>query len=176
MACTRPLNGWMSPSGGQWKSTPFHGAVPSQVPCGQCIGCRLNRSRGWAVRGQCEASLYAHNCFITLTYADKNLHYTPSGLPNLHRRDITLFLKRLRKKYPHKIRYFGCGEYGSKLSLHDRNRVSSTLLMNSCQGRTSSIAAQGSSPDSLALSNTCPTVLRTPLTLRACAQWNETSR
>ena len=116
MACTRPLNGWMSPSGGQWKSTPFHGAVPSQVPCGQCIGCRLNRSRGWAVRGQCEASLYAHNCFITLTYADENLHYTPSGLPNLFRRDVTLFLKRLRFKFPHKIRYFGCGEYGKKFS------------------------------------------------------------
>nr|VXZ92883.1 Uncharacterised protein [Klebsiella pneumoniae] len=31
---------------------------------------------------------------------------------------------------------------GSKLSLRDRNRVSSTLLMNSCRGRTSSIAAQ----------------------------------
>jgi hypothetical protein len=113
MPCTRPLNGWMSPNGGQWRTTPNPGDVPSQVPCGRCMGCRLNRSRGWAVRGQCEAALYESNCFITLTYSDENLHYTPSGLPNLHRRDITLFLKRLRKTGA-KFRYFGCGEYGSK--------------------------------------------------------------
>src|SRR5688572_9086682 len=58
----------------------------------------------------------------------------------------------IRGAYLRSVLYFSvirCN--GSKLSLRDRNRVSSTLLMNSCQGRTSSIAVQGSSPDSLAL-------------------------
>ncbi|MCK6804095.1 MULTISPECIES: rolling circle replication-associated protein [Enterobacter cloacae complex] len=87
-----------------------------QVPCGQCIGCRLARSREWAVRCTHEAYLYDDNCFITLTYDNEHLPYSESGLPTLHRPDLTLFLKRLRKRFKHKIRYFGCGEYGSKLA------------------------------------------------------------
>ncbi len=114
MACTRPLNAYKSPSGKVF-FTPFQGAEFIQLPCGQCIGCRLARSREWAVRCTHEAYLYDDNCFITLTYADEHLRFTPEGLPTLHRPDLTLFLKRLRKRFNHKIRYFGCGEYGSKL-------------------------------------------------------------
>ena len=33
------------------------------LPCGNCIGCRLERSRQWAVRCMHEASLYEDNCF-----------------------------------------------------------------------------------------------------------------
>ena len=40
-----------------------------QVPCGQCIGCRLERSRQWAIRCIHEAQLHSKNCFITLTYS-----------------------------------------------------------------------------------------------------------
>ena len=40
------------------------------LPCGQCIGCRLERSRQWAVRCMHEASLHDSNCFITLTFDD----------------------------------------------------------------------------------------------------------
>ena len=47
--------------------------VPVQVPCGRCIGCRLDRSLSWAVRCIHEASLYDENCFITLTFDDKYL-------------------------------------------------------------------------------------------------------
>lgn len=37
-------------------------------------------------------------------------------LPTLYRPNLTLFLKRMRKCFNHKIRYLGCGEYGSKLA------------------------------------------------------------
>ena len=40
-----------------------------KVPCGQCIGCRLERSRQWAIRCVHEASLHEANSFITLTYS-----------------------------------------------------------------------------------------------------------
>lgn len=76
------------------------------VPCGQCIGCRLERSRQWAIRISQEASLYEQNCFITLTYMPK---FCP---PTLVLRDFQLFMKRLRKKYGNGIRFFHCGEYG----------------------------------------------------------------
>ncbi len=83
-----------------------------QLPCGQCSGCRLERSRSWAVRCVHEASLHDENCFITLTF---NNHYLdPIG--SLDKRTFQLFMKRLRKEIaPGKVRFFHCGEYGSKM-------------------------------------------------------------
>jgi len=80
-----------------------------QVPCGQCIGCRLERSRQWAMRCLHESKMYDDNCFITLTYDDEHL---PEG-NTLVKRDFQLFIKRLRKRYG-KVRYFACGEYGDQ--------------------------------------------------------------
>lgn len=58
-----------------------------------------------------EASLYESNCFITLTYANEHLPEYGTLVP----RDFQLFMKRLREKYaPHRIRFFQCGEYGSR--------------------------------------------------------------
>lgn len=82
------------------------------VPCGKCIGCKLERSRQWAVRIMHEASLYDRNCFITLTYDEEHLPERGS----LDRAAFPLFMKRLRKSCePQKVRYFHAGEYGSLL-------------------------------------------------------------
>jgi len=81
-----------------------------QVPCGRCIGCRVETSRRWAVRIMCEAHTSPVNCFLTLTY--ENL---PSK-GSLNKKDIQLFLKRLRKKTKLKLTYFQCGEYGEKMA------------------------------------------------------------
>lgn len=90
---------------------PWEGMTPIQIPCGKCIGCRLERARQWAVRCCYEASLHEQNCFITLTYNDFNLPANNS----LVRADPQLFFKRLRKRLGFPIRYFGCGEYGERL-------------------------------------------------------------
>ncbi len=82
-----------------------------ELPCGQCIGCRLERSRQWAMRISNEAALYENNCFVTLTFDNENL---PENL-SVDKTHLQKFMKRLRKKYPdQKIRFFGCGEYGDK--------------------------------------------------------------
>lgn len=82
------------------------------LPCGQCIGCRLERSRQWAVRCMHEASLYEENSFLTLTYDDDHL---PEGR-TLVKSDFQNFMKRLRKEVaPRRVRYYHCGEYGEKL-------------------------------------------------------------
>lgn len=79
------------------------------VPCGQCIACRLNKSREWGIRISNEARYYDDSIFLTLTYNDEHLPADGS----IHKRELQLFLKRLRKLIsPDKIRYFGCGEYG----------------------------------------------------------------
>ncbi len=83
--------------------------LPITIPCGQCIGCRLDRSRQWAIRCVHEAQLHEDNSFITLTFNQASIDSTHS----LNKSDFQKFMKRLRKYIsPKKIRYYHCGEYG----------------------------------------------------------------
>lgn len=85
--------------------------MPVEVGCGQCIGCRLERSRQWAVRCMHEAQMHEDNCFITLTFDNEHIPQNGSLDVSIFQR----FMKRLRKEYaPKKIRFFHCGEYGEK--------------------------------------------------------------
>lgn len=120
MPCYTPLNAWstvtlnkegkrgivFSPKNGKnWE--------PIALSCGQCIGCRIAQSRRWAIRCTHEASLHTYNSFVTLTYNDDSLPENGS----LVKRDVQLFLKRLRRRFPClRIRFYCCGEYGEKLS------------------------------------------------------------
>lgn len=104
----------MSPVGSDGKRKLFFSASngnvasPVDLPCGQCIGCRLERSRDWATRIMHEASLHDRSSFITLTYED--LHLPKCG--TLVKKHVQDFLKRFRKI--HSCRFFGCGEYGDR--------------------------------------------------------------
>lgn len=119
MACYTPLTAYRSsvknPETGKYplSFTPKEAYydLTVKVPCGQCIGCRLQRSRDWAIRCVHEASLHTYNSFITLTFSDK--HLDPSG--SLRTEDFQKFLKRLRRAIePQKIRFYHCGEYGEQ--------------------------------------------------------------
>lgn len=127
MPCFRPLKGYRSatpgPSGKhQIVFTPRGGEIdrPVELPCGQCTGCRLNRSREWAIRCVHEAKLYGdRNCFVTLTFNDT--HFPPGG--SLDHAHWQLFMKRLKSwtrrnqgaDQANGIRFYMCGEYGPKL-------------------------------------------------------------
>lgn len=119
MACFHPIDAWQS----RWKKDNGKSSVLFSVPsnplnfeaikvgCGQCVGCRLERSKKWAMRCVHEASLYEDNCFITLTYNDE--HLPDDGSLNI--RHFQKFMKRLRKKFSGStIRFFHCGEYGDR--------------------------------------------------------------
>lgn len=87
--------------------------VQREIPCGQCIGCRLDKSRTWAARLMHENQMHEHSYFLTLTLTDENLKSTSTGAASLHPRQLELFWKRLRKYYPSaNIRYYAVGEYG----------------------------------------------------------------
>lgn len=119
-------------SGDSWFSSPsppvsFSSPVVTdfvEIPCGRCIGCRLEYSRQWAERLMLENSLHDSSFFVTLTYDNEHLPENYFGdpvtgfpIPNstLVKRDIQLFFKRLRKAIePEKIRFYLCGEYGDK--------------------------------------------------------------
>lgn len=97
-----------------------------EVGCGQCLGCRLDHSRMWAMRIVHESTLHEYNggnCFVTLTYRDmkdcsikqlKNQKHVPDDW-SLHKSHFQKFMKRLRKFFPdQEIRFFAAGEYGRK--------------------------------------------------------------
>ena len=111
MPCYHPLSAFQCVDGSiVFYESKRHDTVKSLfLPCGQCVGCRLERSRQWAIRCMHEAQMHEKNCFITLTYDDAHL----PGDRSLHYRDFQLFIKRLRKRYPgRRIRYYMAGEYG----------------------------------------------------------------
>jgi hypothetical protein len=101
----------MSDGSVRFVSRSKRGAQDSlELPCGQCVGCRLERSRQWAMRCLHEASLHQDNAFITLTYSDSNL---PRG-GSLDYSDFQNFMKRLRKRIGTKVRFYCGGEYGQE--------------------------------------------------------------
>lgn len=106
-----------------------------ELPCGKCIGCRLDYSRTWAIRCMLEAQNHKHNWFLTLTYDDEHVPTVISDTVNidsgeyfaddcisytLKKEHISAFLKRLRSyiDYHHiehdDVRFYSCGEYGDK--------------------------------------------------------------
>lgn len=112
MACFRPVTAYRLASGEVVFAERGQVEQILQVPCGRCVGCRVARSRAWALRCVHEASLHDQNCFVTLTYATEKL--PPFG--SLRYRDFQLFMKRLRKRFhPAVVRFFVCGEYGEGL-------------------------------------------------------------
>lgn len=85
--------------------------TPVSVPCGKCIPCLMNKRSEWSFRLQQEHRVSSSAHFVTLTYDEKHMRTSRS----LNKRDLQLYLKRLRKKDEQsRIRYYAVGEYGSK--------------------------------------------------------------
>jgi len=123
MPCYHPLNAYRYPGPGKSSKITFLKSgvsIPTKaeylrLPCGQCIGCRLDRSRHWATRCMHEARMHDHNCFITLTYDEANL--PPCG--SLHLSHWQNFMKRLRhhakKQGAEKpLKFLHSAEYGDQ--------------------------------------------------------------
>lgn len=123
MPCKHLKTGW------RWKNGRIYdnlvgtkiGKEPTTRPCGQCIDCRLDKAREWAIRCKHEASTHEKNCVVTLTYSDENL--PPGG--SIQPLAGPEFMKTLRdyerykrqKEYmawhpDYAIKTYGCAEYG----------------------------------------------------------------
>lgn len=109
MACKYPLVKWDEKKGRSLS-----------LPCGKCPDCIRRRSAQWAFRLEKEAEVSTSALFITLTYSNEKvpivMSTTKKPFPQLTLRpeDVTLFIKRLRKRTKEKIKYYYVGEYGTK--------------------------------------------------------------
>ena len=121
MTCYFPLEAWKGDKNTSGKRAIVFREDLAQtgdhlwLPCGQCIGCRLERSMMWAVRSiheqQTQSEQGKDSCMITLTYSQENIpHHGSLCYPHVQK-----FLKRLRKEIaPNKIKFLCGGEYGDK--------------------------------------------------------------
>lgn len=101
-----------------------------KVPCGKCYQCRKVRAEEWAYRIVDESRYHKENSFVTLTYDEKHEpkisvrygeNYPVVKVGVLSKRDVQLFIKRVRKRYDNKIKYYMVGEYGD-ISLRPPDR------------------------------------------------------
>lgn len=111
-------------------SSPSRSRATILVPCGKCSNCRLNLRDQWVTRFNIE-SRYLNPFFFTLTYSDENVPYNYVDVttgeivdsfrqdclvmnPTARKRDVQLFMKRLRKSSSDTFKYFVVSEYGSR--------------------------------------------------------------
>lgn len=115
MPCYHPVTCWYSTDGGPLS---FKAPVPGDESfyrgtkdCMRCRGCLRKYAGEWSIRCLHEAKMHARNCFVTLTY---DWDHLPPG-QSLRKHDFISFIKRLRNAHRDlQIRFFGCGEYGSR--------------------------------------------------------------
>lgn len=83
--------------------------------CGQCLPCLINKRRVWTLRLLLEFFQYDKTSFVTLTYSEQNTPLSVDCVPILCKRDVQLFIKRMRKKFSDRLIRFYCGaEYTPK--------------------------------------------------------------
>lgn len=129
MSCLHPLRAWrnnFSLLDTRKRGAPFFkdpgphalrmGSVkPCPLPCGRCLGCRLDYSRQWAMRGVCELQMNERSCFVTMTYRDGCLpKVSKHGAATLRKSHYQKFFRALRRR-GYKFTYMVAGEYGEKL-------------------------------------------------------------
>ncbi|AXH75620.1 MAG: replication initiator protein [Microviridae sp.] len=107
MQCMQPFNLKLVEQG---KTVP--------VPCGKCPACYKRRVSAWSFRLMQQERIAETSYFITLTYDTRAVPITNSGYMGLQKKDVQLFLKRVRKVHSGSsvsyIKYYCVGEYGGK--------------------------------------------------------------
>ena len=93
-----------------------------QLPCGNCLGCRIDKLTLWTARCNYE-QIKGANAFVTFTYDDYHLPYNDGSLfPTLKQEHFHKYMDNIRHKiksmpilppYCRKdFSYFASGEYG----------------------------------------------------------------
>lgn len=137
------VNGKWTPCSGYFISRSAERTMSPycKLPCGKCIGCKLDYSRQWANRCVLESKMHESSLFLTLTYDDLSVPRVLYGerengeareAMTLVKAHFQKFMKRLRSYVAYHIddtfagsaisrgesgpelRFFACGEYGGQ--------------------------------------------------------------
>lgn len=68
----------------------------------------------WTIRLTHESKQWYNQFFVTLTYCPEECPISDNGFMTLRKDHVQKFLKRLRKNTGASIKYYMCGEYGTK--------------------------------------------------------------
>lgn len=139
--CTSTLRAWKTGRGPLTFRSPnkivtgkhkIAALMEYEIPCGQCVECRIAQARDWAVRivheMQIEHELNGRgSAMVTLTYNDDCVPYVYEEIDGkeiktdrmtLRKDHIKKFIGRLREKKRRRgrtdIRYYAAGEYGDE--------------------------------------------------------------
>lgn len=85
---------------------------PIQIPCSQCIGCRIEYGRQMAMRCMKERECHDASSFVTLTYSGDR------DMTSLEPRDYVLFMKKVRNVFGSGIKMVVAGEYTKAFRPH----------------------------------------------------------
>lgn len=140
MDCVNPKSIWPHRSEA-WLEK--HEEYSVSVPCGKCLVCLQKLRAEWCFRLEMEHRYSTGALFVTLTYDEKHLRSDC----NLSKRDVQLFLKRLRKRHGPGIRYFAVGEYGTRFGRPHYH----ILLFNCTQDNLVRVAWQDVAGDAIGL-------------------------
>ena len=105
---------------------PLVGENRGTLPCGWCVGCRMDKSQSLAVRASHELIMSPRSCFLTLTYADKFLPKDGSVRKEVAKKFMHDLRQRCARGFEYVdlkgktqfyqqsegIRFLSCGEYG----------------------------------------------------------------
>lgn len=111
MPCFKPLTAFQPLEGGALFFSEKKNCRELQIPCGQCIGCRLKRQNAWVVRAMCESQMHDENWFPTFTYSEDHLPMHGSLLYS----DVQSAFRAMRYAFG-PFRYFVAGEYGDSFA------------------------------------------------------------
>lgn len=115
MCCYTPMTAEFRPASKLLGTEHYLKFVPRgehniEIPCGKCLGCRLDRCGDWALRCMHEAQRYENNCFVTFTFKE-----SPVTCDVFY---FQAFMKRLRRYCDRQNlpspRYFHSTEYGDR--------------------------------------------------------------
>jgi len=126
-------------------------------PCRSCLDCRKARASSWGFRLRQEAKVSDTAWFLTLTYDNEHVVFTPTGLLSLYPKHVTNVIKVLRQTQQRKynkiardnklkndaksIKYFLVGEYGGRFNRPHYHVIIYNIDLETLIGKAQSILA-----------------------------------
>lgn len=107
--CHSPITAYPVSGGISFSRPVGHSGRTVQVPCRQCLHCRLTRAAEWGTRCWAESLSHANAWFLTLSQDDDH----GSAWSSLDKAVLQAFWHRWRERGV-KVRYAACGEYGEQ--------------------------------------------------------------